>query len=107
MWRLVTTDGDGNVIEDIETIVSQDVNGNLSFVNEADELVILERIGTGVIILYRVSGVSDEGGECDVRINVTVRLDTRTNTLTGRINLKELGCSNERAGWTVNGRKLS
>ena len=106
-WHFVTTDAEGNVIEDIETTVSQDGQGNISFMNEADELVTLERVGTGVIILYRLAAVSDEGGDCDVRVQATVRLDTRTNTLTGRLNLKELGCSNDRAGWTVTGTKVS
>ena len=35
---------EGNVIEDIETTVSQDGQGNISFVNE-DELVTLKRVG--------------------------------------------------------------
>ena len=106
-WHFVTTDADGNVIEDIETTVSQDGQGNISFMNEADELVTLERVGTGVIILYRLSGVSDEGGDCNVRVQATVRLDTRNNTLTGFLRLKELGCSNDKVGWTVTGTKVS
>ena len=106
-WHFVTTDAEGNVIEDIQTTVSQDGQGNISFMNEADELVTLERVGTGVIILYRFSDESDEGGDCDVRVHVTARLDTRTNTLTGLIRFKELGCSNDKAGWTVTGTKLN
>ena len=106
-WHFVTTDAEGNVIEDIETAVSQDGHGNISFMNDADELITLERIGSGVVILYRLAAVSDEGGDCDVRIHATVRLDTRTNTLTGALRLNERGCSNEKAKWTVTGTKVS
>jgi hypothetical protein len=108
MWRFVTTEADGNVDEIFDANVTQDVNGNLSFLDEEGTLITLERLGTGVVITYRLSFIGNEGGEeCDIRIQGTVRLDTRTNTMTGNVRLKELGCSNGRLGVVVTGTKLS
>ena len=107
MWRFVTTDVHGNVEESFDTNVSQDANGNLSLVDDDGIPITLERLGTGVIITYRVSFISDEGGDCDVQGKGTARLDTRTNTITVPLRLKELGCSNERLGVFVTGTKLS
>ena len=66
---LLTADAEGNVIEDIETTVSQDGHRNISFVNEDDELVTLERVGTGVArrrtlrpLLGDDIGLSDSAG---------------------------------------------
>lgn len=106
-WRFVTTDVHGNGAETFDTYVTQDGNGNLSFLDEDGALVTLERLGTGVIITYRLSNIGSEGGECDIRIQGTPRLDTRTNTLTAPIRLKELGCSNGRLGAFVTGTKVS
>ena len=48
-----------------------------------------------------------EGGECDLRINGTILLDTTTNTFTSAsLRLKSL-CSNERMGAGVFGTKGS
>jgi hypothetical protein len=106
MWRFVTADADGNVDEIFDTNVTQDVNGNLSFLDEEGTPITLERLGTGVIITYRLSLIGN-GDECDLRIQGTVRLDTRANTMTGNVRLKELGCSNGREGVVVTGTKLS
>src|SRR5687767_13926433 len=73
MWRFVTTDADGNAEESFDTNVSQDANGNLSFLDEEGILITLERLGTGVIITYRLSLVSHEG-DCELRIQGTPRL---------------------------------
>ena len=105
-WRFVTTDVHGNVESTFDTNVTQDGNGNLSFTDEDGAPITLERLGTGVIITYRLSLISDEGGDCDVRVKGTARLDTRTHTMTVPIRLKELGCSNERLGLVVTGTKL-
>jgi hypothetical protein len=104
-WRFVITDVHGNVEDTFDTDVSQDGKGNLSFLDEDDALITLERLGTGVIITYRQSMIA-EGEPCDIRIMGTVRVDTRTDTLTASIRLKELGCSNAREGFKVTGTKL-
>ena len=106
MWRFVTADRDGNVLETFDTAVSQDSNGNLSFVDAEGAPVTLERLGRGVIITYRLSVISNEDGDCDVRIQATVRLDTRSDTITAPLRLKSL-CSNERQGLHVTATKLS
>jgi hypothetical protein len=109
MWHFVDADVHGNDEETFDTIVSQDGNGDLSFVDPEGTPVTLERLGTGVIITYRVSLIGSEGGEgdCDIRIQGTARLDTRTNTMTAPIRLKELGCSNGRLGRVVTATKLN
>jgi hypothetical protein len=109
-WSFVLTDVHGNVDDTFETNVSQDANGNLSFLNEHGFLITLERLGTGVIITYRQSQVvpPEGGGDCDIRIQGTARLDTRTNTLTGNLFLRELGCSHQHHGpLFYTGTKLS
>jgi hypothetical protein len=107
MWRFVST-LQGNSAETWDTDVSQDGDGNLHFLAEDGAPVTLERLGTGVIITYRLSTTGDEDGtDCDVRVHGTVRLDTTTDTMTGLIRLKELGCSNERGQVVVTGTKLS
>lgn len=105
-WRFDTTDAHGNVEDTFVTEVSQDGNGNLSFLDDDGAPVTLERLGTGVIITYRLSLTGNEGGDCDIRIQGTARLDTRTNTITVKVRLKELGCSNGRQGLVVTGTKL-
>ena len=108
MWRFVTTNVDGVVEETFVTNVSQDGNGNLSFLDSEGAPVTLERLGTGVIITYRLSQVGSEGGDCDVHIQGTARLDTRTNTITmNNLLLRELGCSHQRLRLSVTGTKLS
>ena len=100
MWHFVVTDVHGNVEETFDSQVSQDGNGNLSFLDEEGFLITLERLGTGVIIAYRQSSIvpPEGGGACDVLIQGTGRLDTRTNTLTANIRLRELGCSHDHLG---------
>lgn len=102
MWHFVVTDVHGNVEETFDSNVSQDANGNLTFLDEDGLLITLERLGTGtgVIIAYRQSQVvpPEGGGDCDILIQGTARLDTRTNTLTGNIFLRELGCSHQHLG---------
>jgi hypothetical protein len=110
MWRFVTSDVHGNAEETFETSVSQDANGNLSFLDEDGFLITLERLGAGVIVTYRQSSIvpPEGGGDCDIRIQGTARLDTTTNTLTGNIFLRELGCSHQHLGpLFVTGTKLS
>ena len=96
-WHLVVADVHGNVEETFDTNVSQDANGNLSFLDEDGGLVTLERLGTGVIITYRQSQIAppEGGGDCDIHIQATARLDTRTNTLTGNVFLR----SGEQKAW--------
>lgn len=104
-WRFVE-EGESPFVR----YVSQDSStGNLSFLDEDFSPIILERLsqGTGAIITYRISLIGDEGGECDIRIKGTVVLDTTTNTLTGRVRLKELGCSNGRLGAVITATKIS
>lgn len=110
MWRFVVADVHGNVEETFETNVSQDANGNLSFLDEDGFLITLERLGTGVIITYRQYSTAppEGGGDCDIRVQGTARIDTRTNTLTGNVFLRELGCSHQHLGpLFVTGTKLS
>lgn len=96
MWHFVVADVHGNVDETFDTDVSQDADGNLSFQDSDGNPVTLERLGTGVIITYRLLLTGDvEEQECDVRLQGTARLDTRTNTLTVDFLLRELGCSHE------------
>jgi hypothetical protein len=107
MWHFVVADVHGNVDETFDAKVSQDGNGNLSFVEPDGGLLIsLERLGTGVIIAYRLSFTVDED-DCDILIQGTGRLDTRTNTMTVNLNLRELGCSNEVGHQVVTATKLS
>ena len=107
MWRFVTTDVHGNVDDIWDTNVSQDVSGNLSFLDAEGSLVTLERIGTGATITYRFSSIGNEGGDCDVSAQARVRLDTKTNTLSGNLLLRELGCSHDRLRLFVTATKLS
>ena len=106
-WRFVTTLG--NDTDTFTTDVTQLANGNLQFLDDDNQLITLERLsqGAGAVITYRLSNIGSDGGDCDLRSHGTVRLDTRTNTITARIRLKELGCSNERAGVFVTGTKLN
>lgn len=109
-WRFVVTDVHGNQEESFEASVSQDGSGNLSFLDEDGVLITLERLGAGVIITYRQSLIAppEGGGDCDVLTQGTARLDTRTNTLTANIFLRELGCSRQHLGpLFVTGTKLS
>ena len=107
-WRFVSTDSNGETEDPFVTNMSQDPNnGNLSFLDEDGSPITLERLGTGVIITYRLSQIGNEG-DCDIRIQGTVRLDTTTNTLTGNIRLKGLGaCSDGRLGVVVTATKLN
>jgi len=105
MWRFVDTDVHGNDAETFDTTVSQDANGNLSFLDEDGNPITLERMGTGVIITYRVSFTGEEDG-AEIRVQGTARLDTRTNTLTANILLK-FGRSGEHLIRVVTATKLS
>ena len=107
MWHFVTT-FPGNPDESADAYVTQDADGNLSFVDDG-EVITLERIGTGVIITYRLSHAGPESGTaCDVLAQGTGQLDTRTNTLTVKLMLRELGCSHQVVpGIVVTGTKLS
>jgi hypothetical protein len=96
MWHFVVADVHGVVDETFDANVSQDGNGNLSFQDPEGNPITLERLGTGVIITYRLLLTGDEEEtECDIRIQGTARLDTRTNTMTVNVLLRELGCSHE------------
>jgi len=108
-WHFVVADIDGTVNETFDTNVTQDANGNLSFLDEDGFPITLQRVGTGVVIAYRLSFTAEgeEGTECDIRFQGTGRLDTRTNTLTANVHLRELGCSHERLGQVVTATKLS
>lgn len=106
MWRFVVADVQGNVDETFAANVSQDGNGNLSFQDADGNPITLERLGTGVIITYRLflTGDVDEG--CDIRIQGTARLDTRTDTMTANVQLKQTGCSQEVLRQVVTATKL-
>ena len=96
MWRFVVADVHGNVDETFDANVSQDGNGNLSFQDSDGNPITLERLGTGAIITYRLFLTGDEEEtQCDIRIQGTGRLDTRSNTMTVNVHLRELGCSHE------------
>jgi hypothetical protein len=106
-WHFVFTDVHGNFDGDFDADVHQDENGNLSFLDNDDFLVKLERLGTGVIITYRNSQIDDqEHGGCAFRVTGTARLDTTTNTFTMPYRLKVLDCSNLRAGGVLTGTKF-
>ena len=109
MWRFVTTNVDGAVEETFVTNVVQDGNGNLLFLDSDGRPVTLERLGTGVIITYRLSQIgSEDGGDCDMHIEGTARLDTRTNTIAmNNLLLRELGCSHQKLRLSVTATKLS
>jgi len=110
VWRFVTTNLAGEVEETFDATVSQDGDGNLSFLDEDDSPVTLNRLGTGVIITYRLSQTAseEEGTDCAIQIQGTARLDTRTNTITmNNLRLRELGCSHERLRLFVTATKLS
>jgi len=111
-WCIANTDAKGNLEGGpFETIISQDpAAGDLSLTDEDGIPVRLERLsnGQGAIITYRIAFIGNEGGsECDFRAKGTVLLDTTTNTVTGNLRLKELGCSNARLGAGVIGTKAS
>lgn len=107
LWRFVVTDIHGNDQESFDANVSQDANGDLSFLDEDGGLITLKRLGTGVIITYRQSTIGNEGGECDVLIQGTARLDTRTHTIAANIILRELGCSRQHLRLIARGTRLS
>ena len=106
-WRFVSTDSNGESEDPFDSYVSQDGDGNLHFLDEDGNPITLERLGTGVIITYRLATIGNEGGDCDIRIKGTARLDTTTNTLTANVRLKELGCENGRLGAVVTGTMLN
>jgi hypothetical protein len=104
-WHFETTIN-GNVEAAFDTYVTQDANGNLHLVDEDGSPETFERVGTGVIIAYRVSGTSPESG-CDaVRFSATPLLDTRANPNTITLTFRLTGCSQTEAV-IVNGTRLS
>ena len=109
LWCVTNTDADGNIEGDpFETVITQEPGtGDLLLVDEDGNPVRLQRLsnGHGVTITYRLGFVGNEGGECDFRIKGTLLLDTRTNTITGNLRLKELGCTEQRWGAGVTGSK--
>lgn len=111
-WCVSNTDAGGNVDgAPFETTFSQDpATGDLSLTDEDGNPVTLQRLsnGQGEVVTYRIDFIGNEGGsDCDIRIKGTVLLDTTTNTFTGNVRLKELGCSNGRMGAGVIGSKGS
>jgi hypothetical protein len=107
-WRFVST-LDGEDPDTLVTEVTQLANGDLQFLDEDDSVVRLVRLsqGSGAVITYRLANTGSEGGACDIRSQGTVLLDTRTNTVTAHIRLKELGCEHQTAGVLVTGTKIS
>lgn len=105
-WHFVTRLNDEE--DTFDTMVTQLPNGDLTFLDEDGAPVTLVRLsqGDGRIFTYRLHSVDDEGGECLVRAQGTVLLDTKTSTLSANVRLKELGCDNQRAPVTVTGTKL-
>ncbi len=106
MWRFVVADVHGEVDETFDANVSQDGNGNLSFQDSDGNPITLERLGTGVIITYRLFLTGDVEEGCDIRIQGTARLDTRTDTITADVHLWETGCSHEVLQQVVTATKL-
>jgi hypothetical protein len=107
MWRFVVADVHGNVDETFDTNVSQDANGNLSFLDEDGSPVSLERLGTGVVVTYRLSLTAEED-DCEIRVQGTARLDTRTNTLNANVLVRAVQCSqHEVLQQVVTGTKLN
>jgi hypothetical protein len=86
----------GESDETFDTYVTQESDGNLFFIDGDGIATTLERMGTGVIVAYRFSHTGPgDGIDCDILTEGTARLDTRTNTLTGNVMLRELGCDHE------------
>ena len=107
MWRFVVADVHSNVDETFDTNVSQDANGNLSFLDEDGSPVSLERLGTGVVVTYRLSLTAEED-DCEIRVQGTARLDTRTNTLNANVVVRAVQCSqHEVLQQVVTGTKLN
>jgi hypothetical protein len=107
-WCVVNTDAHGTPVDDpAEQIFTQDPDtGDISFVDEG-QLVTVRRLsnGHGKILTYQLSFVSNEGGDCDLRIKGTLMIDTTNDTLrSANLRLKSL-CSTERVGVGVIGRK--
>jgi hypothetical protein len=92
LWQFVITDIHGEVDEIFDANVSQDGEGNLSFVDDDGNLITLTRLGTGVVITYRLELTGDDT-PCDFRFKGTARLDTRTNTMTVNVAFRDNECS--------------
>lgn len=109
LWHFVSSNARGTDEESFDAYVTQDADGNLSFVDGDGAAVTLERVGTGAVIAYTFSFLDPEGGtDCSVLVQGTARLDTRTNTLTGNLLLRELGCAHQvLPGLTVTATRLS
>jgi len=105
-WRIVDTDLHGNDVETFDTSITQDADGNLTLLDEDGSPVTLKRLGTGIVITYRVSQVGPEDG-CNVSVEGTARLDTRTNTIQLNVLVKQLDCSHEHLNRRVTATKLS
>jgi hypothetical protein len=111
-WCIANTDAHGNLDgERFQRVITQDpATGDLLLTDEDGSPVRLERLsnGQGAIITYRISLIGSESNSaCDIRVQGTVRLDTSTNTFTGMVRLKQLGCDNARQGAGVTGTKQS
>jgi hypothetical protein len=91
-WHFVVADVHGNVEETFDANFTQDSEGNISFVDDDGNLITLKRLGTGVIITYRLSFTA-EATPCDFSIHGTGRLDTRTNTMTLNAAIRDNDCS--------------
>ena len=105
-WRIVDSDVHGNDAEVSFTDITQDGEGNLHFLDEGAPITA-ERLGTGVIITYRLSFIGNEGGDCDLQIQGTMRLDTRTNTMTMNVLVRQLGCEHQHLNRVLTGTKVS
>ena len=109
-WSFVFTDVHGGFDGDFDSEVHQDpVTGDLTFLDNDDFLVTLERLsnGEGAIITYRQADIETGSRGCDFRVMGTARLDTTTNTLTMPFRLKQLDCDNLRVGGILTGTKIN
>jgi hypothetical protein len=92
IWHFVVSNVHGEVDETFDVDMHQDADGNLSFIDDDGNLINLTRLGSGVVVTYRLSFISDEE-PCDFKVTGTARLDTRSETITINAALQDTDCS--------------
>ena len=94
-WHFVVFDGaspNASIEGDFDAVFKQDADGNISFVDDDGNTITLTRLGTGVIITYKVSFVADTS-PCDFELSGILQLDTRTNTGKAHVRVNGDDCS--------------
>lgn len=77
---------------DFDSVLHQDSAGNVTFLDDDGNTITFTRLGTGATISYKVSLVAD-AAPCDFEVSGIARLDTRTDTGTANVVIRDSDCS--------------